>query len=174
MSVGWSWSFFTDNEHSTTDQIVTGTLDLKTDDADGVSQTLYNTAITPGNSVGPGTIVLKNTGSAAGSSLDISVSYVESDGTPNTVNKTTDETAAAFEVAVMNYGGTDLLAGVSDINVNNYKDIQDVAGTDLSGQSGIAASATENFTIEITTDNGTSADFANDGIDITITFLLNQ
>lgn len=172
--IGGTWAIFNDTEASTTDQMVSGTLDLKTDDADGVNQTLYNTAIIPGNSVGPGIIVLKNAGSIAGSTLDISFSYVNSDGVPNAVEMTADETAAILEVITLSYDSTNLLTSVSDSNVNGYKDIQDVTSADLSGQSGLTASATKNFTIEVTTDNGTSTDFANDGITIIMNFTLNQ
>jgi len=171
---GGTWAFFNDNEASTADQLVSGTLDLKTDDADGVSQTLYDTAMIPGDSVGPSTIVLKNAGSIAGTKLDISFSYVNSDGIPNSVEMTADETAAIFELTTLSYDGTNLLTSISDGNVNGYKDMQDVASADLSGQSGLNASATKNFTIEVTTDNGTSTDFANDGITITMNFTLNQ
>jgi len=139
-----------------------------------VSQTLYNTAIIPGNSAGPSTTVFKNAGSIAGSSLDISFSYVNSDGTPNSVEMTADETAAILEVTTLSYDSTNLLTSVSDGNVNGYKDMEDVANADLSGQSGLTASATKNFSIEVTTDNGTSPDFANDGITITMNFTLNQ
>ena len=172
--VGGSWSFFTDNEASTGDQIASGTLDLKTDDADGVSQTLYDTAITPGDGVGAGTIVLKNTGTTAGTSLDISVSYVESDGVPNTTDMTADQVAGAIEVSTLTYAGADLLSGVADANFNGFKDIYDLAAADLSGQGGIAASGSKNFSIAVTTDNNTSAVFANDGIDVTLTFSLVQ
>jgi len=172
--IGSSWALFNDEEASTEDQMVSGTLDLKTDDADGVSQTLYNTAIVPGSSVGPSTIVLKNAGSIASSSLDISFSYINSDGVPNTVEMTANETAAIFEVITLSYNSTDLLAIVSDDNVNGYKDIQDVASANLSGQSGLAVSTSKDFTIEVMTDNSTSTDFANDGITITMNFILNQ
>jgi len=171
---GSTRAFFNDNEVSIVNQMTFGTLDLKTDDADGVSQTLYDTAISPGNSVGPSTIVLKNAGSITGSTLDIVFSYVNSDGSPNTVEMTADETAAIFEVTTLSYDGMDLLTGVSDSNLNGYKDIQDVADADLSGQSGLIASATKNFTIEVVTDSGTSTDFANDGITITMNFKLHQ
>jgi len=172
--IAGTWALFNDDEASTADQMVSGTLDLKTDDADGVSQTLYNTAIVPGSSVGPSTIVLKNAGSIAGSSLDISFSYINSDGVPNTVEMTANETAAIFEVTTLSYDSNDLLTGISDGNVNGIKDIQDVANADLSGQSGLTASATKDFTIEVMTDNSTSTDFANDGITITVNFTLNQ
>jgi len=169
-----TWALFNDNEASTADQVVSGTLDLKTDDADGVSQTLYHTAIVPGDSAGPGTIVLKNAGSTSGSSLDISLSYVESDGSPNTINMSVNQTAALFEVTTLSYDSTDLLAIVSDDNDNSYIDIQDVTNADLSGQSGLAAGATKNFTIEITTDSGIWWGYYSDGIAITMNFILNQ
>jgi hypothetical protein len=169
-----TWAFFLDNEASSADQMASGTLDLKTDDADGVSQTLYNTAIAPGDSVGPDTIVLKNTGSVAGSSLDISLSYVESDGSPNFFNMSANQTAAIFEVITLSYDGTDLIASISDNNSNSYIDIQDVTIADLSGQSGLAAGAAKDFTIEITTDSGIWVGYADDGIVITMNFTLNQ
>jgi hypothetical protein len=169
-----TWAMFSDDEASTADQMASGTLDLKTDDADGVSQTLYNTAIVPGNSLGPATIVLKNTGSLTGSSLDISFSYVNSDGVPNIVEMTANETAAIYEVTTLTYDSTDLLISVNDSNVNGYKDIQDVASANLSGQSGLDVGTTKDFTIEISTDNGTSTDYANDGITVTMNFTLNQ
>lgn len=173
-SIAGTWALFNDDEASNADQMVSGTLDLKTDDADGVSQTLYNTAIVPGSSVGPSTIVLKNAGSIAGSSLDISFSYINSDGVPNTVEMTANETAAIFEVTTLSYDSADLLTGVSDDNFNGIKDIQDVTDADLSGQSGLTVSATKDFIIEVATDNTTSTDFANDGITITMNFTLNQ
>ena len=118
--------------------------------------------------------MLKNSGRIAGSSLDISFSFVNSDGTPNSVEMTANETAAILEVITLSYDSTNLLTSVSDGNINGYKDIEDVANTDLSGQSGLTASATKNFSIEVTTDNGTSHDFENDGITVTMNFTLNQ
>jgi len=171
-----TWALFNDTEASADDQMVSGTLDLKTDSADGVSQTLYDIAVVPGGSVGPNTIVLRNAGNITGTSLDIAFSYVSSDGAPNSVDMTADETAAIFEVTTLSYDITDLLELVSDDNFNGYKDIQDVASANLSGQSGlgVGAGAAKDFTIEVTTDNGTSTDFANDGITVTMNFTLNQ
>ncbi len=169
-----TWALFNDDEASTADHVVSGTLDLKTDDTDGVTQTLYNTAIVPGGNVGPNTIVLKNNGNVAGSSLDISFSYLESDGSPNTIDMSANQTAALFEVTTLSYDSTDLLALVNDDNDNTYIDIQDVTYTDLSGQSGLATGATKDFTIEITTDSGIWWGYYNDGIVITMNFILNQ
>lgn len=177
LSTGFSagtWAFFNDNEASTTDQMASGTLDLKTDDADGVSQTLYNTVIDAGESIGPATIVLKNTGSVIGSSLDISFSYLESDDPANMIDMSENQTAAIMEVTTLSYNSTDLLAIVNDNNSNSYIDIQDITNADLSGQSGLAAGASKEFIIEITTDNTTWWGYYNDGITLTMNFSLNQ
>ena len=169
-----TFAYFNDTETSTDNQMVAGTLDLKTNDADGVSQTLYATSMLPGGTVGPSTIVLKNSGSTNGSTLDMSFSYVESDGNPNSVNKSADETAAMMEVITLSYGGSSLLTSVNDGNSNGYKDVHDLANANLTGQSGIAASATKNFQIAIQLRGDTSADFKTDGITMTMTFTLNQ
>ena len=177
LSIGFSagtWAFFVDNEASTADQMASGTLDLKTDDADGVSQTLYNTSIDAGESIGPATVVLKNAGSVIGSSLDISFSYLESDDPANIIDMSEDQTAAIMEVTTLSYNSTDLLAIVSDNNSNSYIDIQDITNADLAGQSGLAAGASKDFIIEITTDNSTWWGYYNDGITLTMNFSLNQ
>jgi len=168
-----TWAYFSDTETST-NQLTAGTLDLKTDDDDSVAQTLYATSMTPGDTVGPSTIVLKNNGSVDGSTLDIAFSYVESDGSPNTVNKSADDTAAVMEVTTLNYGGASLLGSVNDANSNSYKDVYDLANADLTGQSGLTASATKNFEIAVQLRSETSNDFQADGITVTMTFTLNQ
>jgi len=58
-----TFAYFSDTETSAGNQLTAGTLDLKTDDADGVSETLYATNLAPGDTVGPSTIQLKNSGS---------------------------------------------------------------------------------------------------------------
>ena len=169
-----TFAYFSDTENSTDNQLTVGTLDLKTDDADGVSQTLYATSMSPGDTVGPSAIVLKNSGSINGSTLDIAFSYVESDGSPNEVNKDADDTAAMMEVTTLSYGGSSLLGSVSDLNGNGYKDIEDLKNDDLTGLSGIDASATENFQIAVQLRSETGSDFQADGINMTMTFTLNQ
>ena len=171
---GGTWAYFSDTEISTNNQLTAGTLDLKTDDADGVTQTLYATNMNPGDTVGPATIQLRNAGSVDGSTLDIAFSYVESDGSPNPVNKTADETAGMMEVTTLNYGGSSLLGSVSDANSNGYKDVYDLKNADLTGQSGLNASATKNFEIAVQLRSETGNDFQADGITMTMTFTLNQ
>ena len=169
-----TWAYFSDTETSAGNQMAAGTLDLKTDDIDGVTQTLFATKLEPGDSVTSENITLKNSGSVAGSTVDIVFSYVESDNSPNPVNISANATAALLEVTALNYGGLSLLSLVSDNNSNTYKDVEDLKNTDLSGQSGINPSATEDFDIAVFLRTETGKDLQADGINVTITFTLNQ
>ncbi|MFC2021125.1 TasA family protein [Chloroflexota bacterium] len=172
-SIG-TWAYFSDIETSADNMFAAGTLDLKTDDVDGVSQTLLASNLAPGGTVGPETITLKNSGSLPGSSLDLSFSYLESDISPNPVDLSADATAAVIEVSTLNYGGSSLLGSVSDNNSNSYKDIQDLYSANLTGQSGINALSAKDFEIAIQLRSDVNKDFQADGIDITMTFILNQ
>jgi spore coat-associated protein N len=169
-----TFAYFSDTETTPSNQMAAGTLDLKTNDADGVSQTLYATDMAPGDTVGPQTITLRNGGSVSGVTIDLSFSCTESDGSPNPTNMTANATAAMIEVTTLNYGGTSLLGSVSDDNSNGYKDIEDLKKSDLSGQSGINASGTKDFEIAVQLRAETGNDFQADGISLTMTFVLNQ
>jgi len=169
-----TWAYFSDVETSTGNVLSAGTLDLKTDDVDGVSQTLLAVNMAPGDTVGPETIILKNTGSTVGSTLDLTFTYVESDASSNPLNKSADDTAAMIEIITLKYDGSSLLASVMDKNTNGYRDIQDLKNTDLSGQSGIDALASKEFEIIVKARDGTGNDYQADGITITMTFTLNQ
>ena len=170
-----TFAYFSDTEISQSNTFAAGTLDLKTDDADGVSQTLLATNMAPGATVGPETIILNNTGSVGGSTLDLAFSYIESDSGTNSVDKSADETAAMIEVTTLDYGVINLLSSLiwAD-NGNGYKDIQDLKNTDLSGLDGIGASANKSFKITVTLRAETDSGFQEDGITITMTFTLNQ
>lgn len=169
-----AWAYFLDTESSAENQFSAGTLDLKTNDADGVTQTLFITSMKPGDTVGPETINLNNAGTLDGSTLDIAFSYVESDGSPNLVDKSADDTAALMEVTTLIYGGSSLMGNVNDTNSNGYKDIEDLKNADLSGQSGLNAEATKGFEIAVRLKESMGNDFQTDGITVTITFTLNQ
>ena len=106
--------------------------------------------------------------------MDIVFSYVESDGTLNIVNKTTDESAAMIEVITLNYGGASLLSGIVDSNHNGYLDLSDLKNAHFTGLSGLNASASTNFDISIRLRSETPNDFQGDGIDVTMTFTLKQ
>jgi len=168
------FAYFSDTEVSASNSLSAGTLDLKTNDADGVTQTLYGSNLQPGGAVGPSTIILKNAGSTPGATLGIVFAYVENDASPNTVNMTADATAAAMEVTILTYDGTNLLTSVSDSNANGYKDVQDLKNASLSSLSGINAGATKDFTIAVKMKSSTSSDFQSDGITVNMTFTLNQ
>jgi len=173
-SIG-TWAYFQDTETSTGNVFAAGTLDLKTNDFDGVTQTLYASNLKPGDSVS-GSITLENTGSVAGSTLDLAFSYVESDDIiPNPPNMSADETAAMLEIITLDYGGSSLLGNFGDSgNTNGYRDIQDLKNASLAGLPGIDALGTKNFTITVQLRGDTSSDFQSDGINITMTFTLNQ
>ena len=168
-----TWAYFQDTETSTGNVFAAGTLDLKTDDVDGVTQTLYASNLKPGDNVS-GSITLENTGSVAGSTLDLAFSYVESDSSPNPADMNADATAAVIELTTLDYGGSSLLGSVSDTNINDYKDVEDLKNANLTGRTGIDASATKDFTIEVQFRGDAGHDFQSDGINITITFTLNQ
>ena len=66
-----TWAYFSDVETSTGNVLTAGTLDLKTNDVDGVSQTLLATNMEPGDTIGPEIIILKNVFMAKSSKLKI-------------------------------------------------------------------------------------------------------
>jgi len=169
-----TFAYLTDHAASSGNSFVAGTLDLKTNDADGVTQTLYAVGMSPGATVNSPSITLKNTGTVNGTTLDIVFSYMPSDGSPNTVDKTVDDTAATIEVITLNYGGSSLLTGVVDSNLNGYFDLSDLKNANFTGRSGLNAGASKNFDISIRLRSETANDFQGDGIAVTMTFTLKQ
>ena len=169
-----TYAYFTDNANSSGNSFVSGTVDLKTDNLDGVTQTLYATGMSPGATVGPSTITLKNVGTVNGTNLDIVFSYTESDGNPNIVDKTADEVAAMIEVVTLDYGGSSLLGSIGAFNGNGYKDVYGLKSSTFTGLSGINASTTKNFDISVRLRSETGSDFQADGINMTMTFMLRQ
>jgi len=168
-----SFAYFLDPESSPGSQLAAGTLDLKTDDVDGVTQTIYATSMKRGDSVS-GNITLKNSGSTDGVNLDIVFSFIENDDTPNAVDMSANATAATLEVITLDYDGSNLLSTVSDNNTNGYKDIQDLTNADLTDLSGLNTLASKDFDIEFKLKETTDNNFQGDGVTITITFTLNQ
>jgi predicted ribosomally synthesized peptide with SipW-like signal peptide len=174
-----TFAYLTDNETSSGNSFVSGTLDLTINDVDGVTQTLYATGMSPGATVGPSTITLKNTGTINGTTMDIVFSYIESDGSPNVVNMTADQTAAVIQVMTLEYDGHNLLdtsftPHVTDTNGNGYIDIYDLKNADLTGLPGLDAGASKNFDISVQLRNTAGSDFQADGINMTMTFTLEQ
>lgn len=173
MGIG-TWAYFSDFEAVTGNVMTAGTLLLKTNDANGTSQTLFAKNMEPGTTIGPEYIILKNDGSLDASSLDIQFSYIEDDDDINPVPMTANQTAAGIELMTLKYGGVSIIGTVSDSNSNGYQDIQDLLASDLSGLSGIIAEASKEFEISIKPRSDISKVFQGDGITITMTFTLNQ
>ena len=124
--------------------------------------------------MGPETIILKNSGSIEGTTLDLAFTYEDSDSSPNPADMSANATAAIVEVITLNYDSSSILSSVSDNNSNGYPDVEDLGNTDLSGQSGIAALASKNFEIAVRLRSDANKDFQADGINLTMTFILNQ
>lgn len=180
---GGLWAFFSDTETATTNQVTAGTLDLTTNDANGVTGTITTTTLRPGKSVDGTTITLKNIGSRTSATLDITFNYTESDGATNPgANKTADEVAAILEVTVLEYAGlnmkdlspTSYANKVDDINGNGYIDVYDLKNDPVTGLEGLNPSGSYPFDITIRMRAGISDDFRGDGVNITATFTLNQ
>lgn len=170
-----TWAFFTDVETSSGNVLAAGTLDLKTDDQDGVTQTLIATNMRRGDIVGPEVIILKNSGSLDSSTIDISFSYIEDDSSPNPIDMSADDTASLIIVTVLNYDETSILTSISDHNSNGFFDVYDLAtASSLTGLPGIASEATKNFEIAVQLSETVTGQYQADGIDITMTFSLKQ
>ena len=168
-----TFAYLTDNETSSGNSFVSGTLDLTINDVNGVTQTLYYVDMSPGATVGSSTITLKNTGTINGTTLDIVFSYVESNDSPP-VSKTADEVAAMIEITTLDYGGRNLLSRISDINGNGYIDLYDLKNTNLTSNPGLDAGASKNFDISAQLRSETGNDFQDNGINMTMTFTLEQ
>ncbi len=169
-----TWAYFSDFETAPDNVLAAGTLDLKTNDADGISQTLFATNLRPGSEIGPETIFLKNAGSINASSIEFVFSLIEADADRNPVNISAVDTAGQIEVTTLTYNGTDILGNISDSNGNGYKDIDDLAHTSMTGYAGIGAGSVNPFTIGIKLKDSTPGTFQGDGIEITMTFILSQ
>ena len=166
---GGIYAAFMDTESSTGNSLLAGTLDLKTNDADGVTGTLAAGNMKPGDIVDADTVTLKNAGSIDASSLDIIIDYTKiGTGTP-----TADEFADEVVVLTLTYGATDLLAPFGPGEVT-MKDLKDDTGEYLLGLDGLNASQANDFEISIQLRSGIGNEFQADGIDITFTFLLKQ
>jgi predicted ribosomally synthesized peptide with SipW-like signal peptide len=172
---------FNDSESSSKNKLAAGTFDLRTNGVNSVTATLININVKPNNAVNGSTIQLSNAGLINGATLNISFSYIESDnasqnGTPN---MTADQVAAVLQVTVLSYDTINLLAlPLTDTNSNGYIDVQDLINAintaKMSLLSGLNAGATKLFNISVLLRDGISNDFQGDGINITMTFTLNQ
>ncbi len=190
---GGTWAYFTDPEATTGNILSAGTLDLRTNDANGVSATLFAQNLKPGDYFPAGanaTIALSNAGSIDGGTLDITVTYVETDNatleaaisgdTDLNIALTDDQYAAGLEIITLNYGGTNLLTSIplNDNNGNGRVDMQDLktASGNLTGLAGILTTTPKDFKVRVQLHDSGGNDnaFMADGITVTLNFILNQ
>ncbi|MBI2852502.1 MAG: hypothetical protein HYX84_05330 [Chloroflexi bacterium] len=133
---GGTYAFFSDTETSSNNQFSAGTLDLKLSDAneadqDGVTASFGSSALKPGDTMGPSTITLKNTGTVTASHVDIKFqntvtdnpSYNEADLGANIADMST-----LLTVSALSYGATDLLSKTAGVFDNAYIEAADNAG----------------------------------------------
>lgn len=174
VSVG-VWAYFSDSERSQSNILSAGTLDLKTNGADGVSGT-FTMYVLPNNTTGVKTITLSNVGSLDASSLTVRATYTPADASSNTVNMSDDQVARVIEITSMTFGGISYLGSLPDrAPLNAYPDIYDMnepGGFTI--PSGIVHGNTKDFVFTLQVGSGISNDYMGDGINITLTFTLNQ
>ena len=184
LAVGSAWAYFADTESASDNQVSAGTLDLNTNDANGVTQSLICSNLKPGRTVAATTVNLKNIGSRAASSVDISLNYNtddSADASPNTTPMSTNDLAAVMEITALNYDYRTILTLLSDNvvdggNGNGYIDVQDMKNeaSRLTGRPGLNPGQIKPFDITVQMRSGSSNNFCGDGINITMTFVLNQ
>ena len=180
---GGTWAFFNDPETVTDNVFTAGTLDLKTDLADGVSGKFTASNAKPGDTLGTGTIALSNDGTLNASSLDIAISYVEDGSEPSEPTDTDLDTeldadgfAELVHVTALEYGGTDLLSGYTEnaTDSNAFIDLKELAYADLTGQAGLNTGESKDFDVTMVLHTSAGNDAMADGVDVTFTFTLNQ
>jgi predicted ribosomally synthesized peptide with SipW-like signal peptide len=174
---GGTWAVLQDPESALNNKIAAGTLDLRTNNVNGVTATLTATSLKPNTNVGPQTIVLKNAGTVYGSTLNFSCSYTESDGAQNgTTNMSADDVAKILQVIIMDYNRLDLTSDnyTTDVDGNGYKDLYDVAHTTYPALLGLNYLDEKNFVVQLKMRDGIDNNFQGDGVNITMTFVLNQ
>ena len=188
LSMG-TYSFWSDDETVSGNNIEAGTLDLTVDN--GANDTISLTNAQPGDADSH-TFSLRNVGSTEADHVAMDLSFAEQTDEPAepadsdlNVEQSAAQTAAMVEVTTFSYDGTDLLGDVTDANGNGITDLADVqsqAGS-LDDLAAPAAGGTDTadltLGVQIANDDdgsftGTDEDVMADGVDITLEFTLNQ
>ena len=157
--IGGTFAYFSDVETSNGNVFTAGTLDLKTNDADGVTATWVLADMAPGGASVTGSMVLKNTGTVAGDHVEISVvnTPIENginepecaayggtwDGSICTGGTPVNDIDKKLKITAMTYTGTSLIpadlnticGGVAyDANQNGYLDLDDLEAASWTGE----------------------------------------
>jgi predicted ribosomally synthesized peptide with SipW-like signal peptide len=197
MAGGATWAAFSDTETSSSNTFTAGTLNLKlTDgnetDQNGVTGSFSGSDLVPGDSVGPSTITLKNTGSVTANHVDIQFVVAVTDNATYDaadLGANVADMSASMTVSALSYGGTNLLTQTTPGTFDNtYIQAADAAGNnddaitlneldDVIIQSLTAPAAsngTKDFAITISLASGLGNGIQGDQVDVTVTFGLFQ
>lgn len=159
---------FSDTESSTGNEIRAGTLTLQ---FDGSSTVGLASTLSPGTSI-RGSVTLVNDGVAG--SLDVDFAYTENDASENATDVTADAIAKQLAVDTLSYGGADVQTDADTLYDLSTADVSKKESTtndlvDLSDP----GTGTE-FAVGLTYVDPNGVSYADDGIDVTIAFTLNQ
>lgn len=198
-----TYALWTDGDRSESNVVQAGSMDLALDGGDSVSGTLTLDNATPGDTTAS-QYNLTNDGTVPAGNVTVTVSYAEADppitvDDPDlNVSLNATETASLTRVHNLTYTAsdgtvTDLNANVSDTNGNGIVDLQDLdqqetVMADLSGpdsgnsttfeiELGVASDDASAFVVGGNTAGnltGEDEDMMAEGIDVTITFTLDQ
>jgi predicted ribosomally synthesized peptide with SipW-like signal peptide len=193
---GATLAFFSDTEVSSNNQFSAGTLNLKLSDADqtdvdGVTASFGGSNLAPGDSVGPSTITLKNTGTLTADHVDIKFQNTVIDNPTydaGDLGANITDMSTVLTVSALSYGATDLLSKTTGIFDNTYIRAADTAGNgdgiitlnelkDVIIQ-GLTAPAADNGTVVFSITVSIPASVGNgiqgDLVNVTVTFGLFQ
>jgi predicted ribosomally synthesized peptide with SipW-like signal peptide len=188
LAIGGTWAYLTDTETSNNNGIAAGTLEMKTSVngsggpyTNGVTQTLVCSNLKPGRTITATTIQLENVGSTSGGSVNISLSYVAANAANVPVLMTPDQLAGVLQITVLNYDSRSILSLLSTATANggdgnSYIDLYDMKNeaSRLAGLGGLNPGQIRPFDITVQMVSGASNNFVGNGLNITITFTLNQ
>lgn len=166
-------AYFTDQETSSDNTIEAGTIELG---FDGSGTFAFDTALAPTQTTEE-SVTLVSSGSIEGS-LDIDVSYSESDGPDNDTDVSGEDVAKNLEVVTLDYGG--------DVRDQITSDSSPPTLHDLANNEHGADESTRNDLINLADPGGGTSftvglrledvgdDYQSDGVAITFEFHLNQ
>jgi predicted ribosomally synthesized peptide with SipW-like signal peptide len=194
---GGTWAFFSDTETSSNNQFSAGTLNLKLSDSDqtdvdGVTASFGGSTLKPGDTVGPSTVTLKNTGTITANHVDIKFQNTVTDNSSYDVadlGTNIADMSTVLTVSALSYGSTNLLTQTVPGTFDNaYIEAADNAGNndgiitlnELNNViiQGLAAPAANNgtsvFSITVTIATTVGNGIQGDLVDVTVTFGLYQ
>ncbi|MDS0223137.1 CalY family protein [Haloarcula sp. S1AR25-5A] len=169
-------AYFSDSESSTGNQISAGTLNLGFTESASFS---FSTALPPGETT-TDTVTLVNSGTISGS-LDVDFDYAERDSSQNDTDESASAVAENLAVKTLTYDDTDHTGQITTDNPSpTLVDLADNAhGSDETTQNDLVnlddpGNSGKKFTIGLELAESVGNSFQGDGVEITVTFHLNQ